>query len=208
MANPDPSSSGGRPFAFIAVIILAVVVGLVWYKRYRPGRPAPTRVAEGPIYLQTDPRWASDTLGGSGETLSEAGCVVCCVAMALDALGVDLHPGQLNARLKGIDGYSREGWVRWNAVAQVAGGKVGFQIPQEASRSAIDGALGEGRQVIAKAALPAGRSHWVLIVGKDADDYWIKDPLGNGTTLERLSKYPGDPQAIRILRAIGTGGGG
>jgi hypothetical protein len=42
--------------------------------------------------------------------------------------------------------------------------------------------------------------HWVLLVGKDGQDYLMRDPLNDGKTLEKLSKYGGDIYGVRIVR--------
>jgi hypothetical protein len=42
--------------------------------------------------------------------------------------------------------------------------------------------------------------HWVLIVGKDGRDYLMRDPLNDGKTLEKLSKYGSDIYGVRIVR--------
>src|SRR5688572_25269564 len=51
-------------------------------------------------YLQHDPSWASDPIGGSGKPLREVGCAICCLSMALAQYGIDRTPGQLNHGLK------------------------------------------------------------------------------------------------------------
>src|ERR1041385_860129 len=43
-------------------------------------------------YLQRDPRWMNETVGGSGETLSQVGCTVCGLAMALGHYGIPIYP--------------------------------------------------------------------------------------------------------------------
>ncbi len=55
--------------------------------------------AGGAYYLQADPRWSSDVIGGSGESLSSVGCTICAVAMAASYLGYEITPKDLNARL-------------------------------------------------------------------------------------------------------------
>jgi len=42
--------------------------------------------------------------------------------------------------------------------------------------------------------------HWVLIVGKDESEYLMRDPLGDGETLGRVSRYNSKIYAIRTLK--------
>jgi ABC-type bacteriocin/lantibiotic exporter with double-glycine peptidase domain len=155
------------------------------------------------IYLQTDPRWADERIGGSNEAIAEVGCTLCCIAMALEHHGLHLTPAELNAKLKAADGYTSRGWVKWHAVSTATGGAVRVEVPDEPSRERIDAALAAGCPVIAKVLLWRITPHWVLLVGKQGDDYVIKDPLGDGTSLERLAKYRSGIQAIRIVRSAG-----
>jgi hypothetical protein len=41
-----------------------------------------------------------------------------------------------------------------------------------------------------------------LIVGKVGPDYWVKDPLGEGRTLDRFSQFKSKIYAIRIVKKI------
>ena len=196
-----------RLHLLIVLVILAVVLAFVWYRRLNaPTSPGPsaTEASDSPaglIYLQTDPRWRNDEIGGSGERLESVGCVVCCICMALEQRGVHLNPRQLNELLKVSDGYTKQGWVKWNTVSKVTGNKIAFQIPETPNPALIDSALKDGRQVIAKVLIGKSVPHWVLIVGKEGSEYLVKDPLGNGRTLEKLSKYKSGIQAIRIVKA-------
>src|SRR5205809_434917 len=51
-------------------------------------------------YLQRDPRWASEPIGGSGKPLGHVGCTLCCVSMALAQYDIPRTPGELNRDLK------------------------------------------------------------------------------------------------------------
>jgi len=171
--------------------------------------PPPVTLSGAAIYLQTDPRWADDKIGGSGETLRSVGCTVCCISMALAHHGVDLDPGKLNRALIERGGYTSRGWVKWDAVRQITSGKVRVRIPRSPAPSDIREALAAGSPVIVKVRLRSGILHWVLVVGlRDGGaggggEYLIKDPLGNGEGLEPLSKFGSDVLAVRIVEKRG-----
>jgi len=158
-----------------------------------------------PIYLQTDPRWGSERIGGSGERLAEVGCVVCCLSMALTHHGIDIPPDALNRLLADNGGYTESGWVVWSAISTITGDRIAVRVPPRPSHALIDQALGRGDPVVAKVVLAGGASHWVLIVGREGREYLVKDPLGDGRSLEPLSGF-GSP--IHSIRIVGPGRAG
>ena len=119
--------------------------------------------------------------------------------MALAEHGIQLDPGALNRELKKRGGYTRRGWLKWDAVRQVTGGKVRIRIPGSPHLSEIDAALQAGNPVIAKVLLASGIHHWVLVVRREGKEYLIKDPLGNGRHLSKLSQFESGVLAIRIV---------
>lgn len=159
----------------------------------------PERADIGPIYLQTDPRWADDAIGGSRESLRRVGCTVCSVSMALAYHGIDLDPGELNRRLKEVDGYTLRGWLKWDAVRQVTDGRVRIELPSNPTQQTIDDALAAGDPVIVKVILRSGIQHWVLLVGREGREYLMKDPLGDGRNLLPLSTIGSEIHAVRIV---------
>jgi hypothetical protein len=153
-----------------------------------------------PIYLQKDSRWKDDKIGGSLETLGSVGCFVCCVSMALAHYGIDLNPKQLNELLKENEGYTSQGWVKWTSVAKITNHQVNFYVPHSPRFSLIDAALKASEPVLAKIKLYGLISHWILIVGKEGSDYLVKDPLGSGESLKKLSTFKSKIYAIRIVK--------
>jgi hypothetical protein len=192
---------------FLLLLVFVAVGGSVWMVRRRLGSPVCASALEESsgsgargIYLQTDPRWADDKVGGSGEKMRAVGCTLCCVSMALQYCGFAIDPGRLNELLKENNGYTRRGWIRWFAVSKLVDDKISVKIPGKPSAEIIDSTLSSGRPVIAKVMIRPSVPHWVLIVGKEDGEYLIKDPLGNGSRLEKLSKYKSGVCSIRILK--------
>jgi hypothetical protein len=155
--------------------------------------------SESPIFLQTDSRWASDEIGGSREPLSAVGCTICSLSMALAHYGLEMTPDQLNERLKIKEGFTAQGWLKWDSVTEVTEQKIRIDIPAKLSHETIDQALKANQPVLAKILLGGRIQHWVLIVGKSGQEYLIKDPLGDGKSLDTLSKYGSNIFAIRIV---------
>ncbi len=64
----------------------------------------------------------------------------------------------------------------------------------------MDRALKEKQPVIAKVFISGIIPHWVLIVGKDGDDYLMRDPLNDAKTVQHLSTYDSKIYAMRTLK--------
>jgi len=154
-----------------------------------------------PFYLQRDVRWKDETIGGTGESLNKVGCTVSSLAMALDSYGFHVTPSDLNAWFKTNNGYTWSGWLKWNGVKTMTGGKVVVRILSKPTHRDIDDALEHREPVMVKVLIRGVVPHWVLIVGKQEREYLIRDPLGDGKTMEPLSKYGSEIYGVRIISA-------
>ncbi len=108
----------------------------------------------------------------------------------------------MNRKLKSDDGFTFRGWIKWDAVRRASGGRVRVDLPQRPSNRDIAKALGEGDPVLVKVILKSGAQHWVLLVGRDGKEYLMKDPLGDGRSLQPLSSLGSDVLAVRVVRKI------
>lgn len=151
-----------------------------------------------PYYLQTDPEWKNDTIGGSKQLLANIGCTVCCVSMAFSQLGLPMNPKILTANMKKQDGFTTRGLLKWEVATGVSGDTIVFETPSKPTYSAIDTAIQSGNPVITKIMLWETVPHWVLIVGKDNDEYLVKNPLCPEKQIQRLSKLSKRIHSIRI----------
>jgi hypothetical protein len=194
-----------------SLLILVIAIWFLSKRKPQPLQSIPStggvsetqyHFSESPIFLQTDARWASAEIGGSREPLRAVGCTICSVSMALAHYGIEMLPDELNEQLKIKQGFTDQGWLKWNTVAEVTNQKIRIEIPTQLSHQAIDQALKADQPVLAKILLGGQIQHWVLIVGKTAQEYLIKDPLGNGKTLDILSKFGSDIYAIRIVAKV------
>ena len=208
-----------KPISYLSSILLLLILitVFVWHEYFMTDSfftPAITLTTDTafhfpiyPIYLQNDPRWKDDKIGGSQETMGEVGCFVSGISMALAHHGIDLNPKLLNELLKANDGYTKQGWVKWQAVSKITYHKVGFHVPSQPRFAVIDAALEAGEPILAKIRLSGRFPHWVLIVGKAGQDYLVKDPLGDGESLDKLSKFNSKIYAIRVVKKIETEAG-
>jgi hypothetical protein len=151
-------------------------------------------------YLQNDPAWKDDTIGGSGERLGRVGCAVASLAMAFDHYGVKATPKDLNNFLKTSEGYTLRGWLKWNAISKFADGKVTMAYIGPATHARMDEALRQQQPIIVKVFINRVIPHWVLVVGKEGDDYLMRDPLDESKSVKRLSGYESKIYAMRTLK--------
>lgn len=149
---------------------------------------------------QGDPRWGSERLGGSNQSLAAAGCVMCSVSMGLEQFGIAIDPGELTRRVRAAGGFTETGLLDWPAVTKITGGRIEFDIPDAPTHAAIDDALRRHRPVLAKLRLASGVNHWVLITGKDSTEYLMHDPLADAADHDVFSRYGSNILAIRIMR--------
>ena len=156
-------------------------------------------------YRQHDPRWAEERIGGFGESMGSVGCTLCSLAMALDYYDVKVPPKELNEFLKANEGYNPRGWLRWNSVDKVSGGRVTVEYMGRPNHTVIDGAVKNAQPVLAKVYINAIVPHWVLIVGKEGQDYLMRDPLGDDKAVGKVSDYRSKIYAVRILKRTGEG---
>lgn len=187
------------PFVLVGVLVVASW-GPIGRRIRRGVLEGPSSPAAGEIYLQTDPRWADARIGGSGEKMRAVGCTVCCASMALEYCGFAIDPGRLNKLLKENNGYTKQGWLKWYVLPRLIGGAICVETPDNVSVDLIDSTLEAGYPVMAKVMIAERIPHWVLIAGKKDGEYLIKDPLGDGRGLDKLSKYASDVYSIRILK--------
>jgi len=167
----------------------------------RAKKPVPRFVlASRTHYLQRDARWASEPIGGSGKPLRAVGCTVCCLSMALAQHGVELTPGELNRALKKMDAYTSKGWVRWAAIGQLTGGQLRAEILKHPTHRDIDAALAAENPVLVKVAPPSMTQHWVLLVGRDRQEFLMKDPLDETRTTKPLALLGSDILAVRVVK--------
>jgi hypothetical protein len=155
-------------------------------------------------FAQSDPRWGDDFLGATSDTLAGEGCAVSSAAMVLAFYGIDLDPGRLNEFLSLHDGYTAEGWLRWEVAADFADGKAKHAYEDLPSFFLIDNNLLRGNPVIIRLRLPSGVTHFVVIVGKRGLHYLIQDPASGGDNgVYPLDQLTPKIEALRFYQRLG-----
>jgi hypothetical protein len=115
--------------------------------------------------------------------------------MGSEAQGTPVDPGELNRRLGASQGYTPEARVIWDKVPSATGGAVEATV-----HAVLDAALERGELAVVRFTLPRAAPHWVLVVGKEGDEYLVKDPLVADAAIVKLSSRTSSIQSVRVLR--------
>ncbi len=132
-----------------------------------------------PAFAQDDPRWSDVRLGGSTDTLGDEGCAVTSAAMVAAFYGVMTDPHRLNDFLTRTGGLNSEGLIDWESVSSVAPDHFQLAYNGSASYELIDKSLLAGNPVIVLIPLSDGAYHFVVIMGKEGQTYFIRDPAAS-----------------------------
>jgi hypothetical protein len=177
--------------------------------------PHPRRAIGIEPLSQRDPRWSAARLGDarSRETIGNWGCLLTTFAMIANAYGRDLTPPQLNSLIVNGQGFINNNWTPWNALDRlyndvIFDGRLETRFhPNIVDR--INGAMQAGTAVAIQVDITPNTpyvdedQHWVLLVGRDGDDYRVYDPInGQEVSLRDVYGRPGQPLRDAILSAI------
>jgi hypothetical protein len=135
---------------------------------------------------QRDPLWKDKRLGfrGSTKSIGEWGCLITCLAMVANRYEHRVTPAQLNDAMLRKRGFIEPNLTKWNALNNVYSDIVyEGKVPSSTTiLDRIDRSLERGNPVTVQVDFTRDTpytdndQHWVLIVGKDGDDYRINDP--------------------------------
>jgi len=151
-------------------------------------------------YSQKDPRWATDRLGQTSDTMGRDGCLVTAAAMALTNLGFQTNPQDLNKRLTATNSFTKRGWLIWDGISRVTDGRAKATYYDKVDAPTIDACMRRGDYPMVQFYLPNGRSHWAMIVKHDARGYHMRDPL---RVSEKPLIFPAGIKGYRAVRCIG-----
>lgn len=152
------------------------------------------------VYSQVDPRWTSDRLGNSSDSMGRGGCLVTAASMALTNLGFQTNPKDLNKRLTHTKSYTKNGWLIWDGIRRVTDGRAVATYYDKVDAPTIDACMRRGHYPLVQFYLPNGRSHWAMIVRHDARGYHMRDPL---RTSEKPLLFPAGINGYRAVRCVG-----
>lgn len=168
---------------------------------------------EAVFYRQDDVRWAADFLGDSQFTMKTSGCLVTCIAAAMEmsaskvaAMAEDnaedinriKNPGELNQYLSQNEVYDSQGNLQWEEL----GKSDYFQVDvyDTVSVELIQKCLQEGRYPIVRVRMNGfGKFHYVLITESSNGMFYCMDPLNQDTVPVPLSKYNSRVYAARCV---------
>ena len=151
-------------------------------------------------FYQKDKRWASERLGKSSDTMGSDGCLVTATSMALANLRFQTNPSDLNARLTQVDGFTAKGWLIWDGIRKVTGGRAVAQYYDEVSEGIINSCMREGDYALVQFYLKNGRSHWAMILKRDARGYHMRDPLRQSNV---PLIFPRSSDSFKAVRCVG-----
>ena len=151
-------------------------------------------------FYQKDPRWAKERLGKSGDTLASDGCLVTAASMALANLGFKTNPSDLNKRLTQTDSFTPRGWLIWDGIRKVTGGKAKARFYKAVNEDLITECMVDGYYPLVQFYLPNGRTHWAIILDKSTKGYHMRDPLRRST---KPLIFPHTSDKFRALRCVG-----
>ena len=198
---------------WIGLVLLLFACWLGWfaysYFARRPIAPSggiyfPWRVElRVPHFQQQDEHWRDDRLAWTDGTLGGEGCAVSAAAMVLKFYGIATDPRRLNGYLSATGGYTIEGWIYWEAAANLAPGRVRFAYENTPSYWLIDRNLIRGNPVIVRVRLKNGVTHFVVVAGKQGFDYLICDPMAEeGRGCYPLRELGSDIEALRFYERL------
>jgi Peptidase_C39 like family len=154
-----------------------------------------------PAYFQNDPRWATDKLAQTPQTLAAEGCAVTAAAMVLASYGLATDPGELNVFLRANDGFTERGWLKWEKAVPAAHPSIRFVYEGLPSYGLMDTQLLLGNPVIVRVRYPSNITHFLVVVGKEGWDYLVLDPqtyLRPG--ISTLSEFGSPVEALRYYK--------
>ena len=156
-----------------------------------------------PLFFQNDPRWSEEPLGPTDGTLGAAGCAVSSAAMVLVSYGLDTDPGRLNRFLIERQGYTPQGWIYWEAAAELAPDRVRHVYEDLPTYYLLDSNLARRNPVIVRLRLPGQNTHFVVLAGKEGYDYLVRDPGAGGRKgLYPLREYGSRIEALRYYEKL------
>ncbi|MGL6198486.1 MAG: hypothetical protein ACRC3H_06070 [Lachnospiraceae bacterium] len=190
-------------FIFIGIIGIGVLLAVIARFRAREGiKVQPDQTITGAdtiFYLQNDSQWAKDMLGDSDYTMGSSGCLVTCIAAAMEMEGNERqNPGELNQNLSQNQGYDSEGNLQWEQLDAMDNFQV--DVYDIVSLKLIQECLQQGRYPIVRVKINGnGAIHYVLIVEARDGMFYCMDPLNEDLELVPLSDYNNRVYSIRCV---------
>jgi len=138
----------------------------------------------GSYYNQRDANWGNNTIGSSGQSISNVGCLVTSVAMVLSHYGRSVTPADVAATNGAfVPGTAYMYYQPWSV-----GGATVNRTSVSISTSSIDSELSQGHPVIV--GVYSGPAHFVVLKSGSNGNYTMNDPfIENGHDISFSSHY-------------------
>ena len=194
-------------FLLIAGFIASIYTLRVYYSKVYGIYLTPVNVHEIvniPYYLQNDSQWGGETIGDSNRKMSGAGCLITCVANAMDNLGLTVTPGDVNAKLTEAGGFQGADLI-WYKINEIWP-EIQYRYTRDFSSALIESDLSAGLLPIVNVKIHGvGATHWLLVVGAVNGEFMAFDPLNKEKKPIPLSTH-GKVYAYRVLykNVLGT----
>jgi len=167
------------------------------------------------LLWQNDDRWGGKTLGYGPETIKDVGCLDTSLTMVVNGFGYNETPDTVSQKMVGIGAFSG---------AYINAYRIGDAFPGVALKnlvdceyspaplSDIDAELAANRPVVVRvdqSPSPGLQDHWVVLYGKENNDYLMLDPWnykgdapGKKNYLTQRYNYSGSTPAEAITSVI------
>lgn len=196
--------------AVVGIGIAAFVLALTGYRLSGSTKVLPEADiigAQTVFYQQKDDRWADDKMGTSEYTIGPSGCIVSCIASAMQ-MGIagfpekefvwGSDPGELNQYLSQHQVYDSQGNMQWEPLNALDDFTV--DVYQGVSSELIQKCLQQGHYPIVRVRMNGfGNFHYVLITEAREGMFYCMDPLNEAATLTPLSEFGNRVYAIRCV---------
>lgn len=199
--------AGVKKKCFIWLLCIAILVILLaaflWRIRgsviLTPVETIPA--SETVFYSQNDSSWKEDRLGDSAFTMEKSGCLVTCIAAAIqmESLTMDAStPGSLNQYFSKHGVYDAQGNLQWTVLRDIGGLQI--ELPQQVHPNEVMEHLRRKIYPIVRVRMKGlGNFHYVLIVGSENGTYLCMDPLNERGEIVPLSKFGNRVYAVRYV---------
>jgi hypothetical protein len=134
------------------------------------------------LLWQNDDRWANTTLGYGPQTIKDWGCLTTSLTMVVNGYGYNETPASVNQKMAGIGAFHGAG-INAYRIGEVFPGVALKNLVEcensPAPMADIDLELAANRPVLVRvdqSPSPGLQDHWVVLYGKENNDYLMLDP--------------------------------
>lgn len=169
-----------------------------------------------PNYLsQQDPRWKDEKLGFDNTiTIGSDGCALTCLTMLVNGYGFNETPSTMNQKLKAMGSGAGflGGLIVWSGLTRAFPKIIYRDIllcrDQPAPLASINASLDAGQPLVVeidRSPAPNLQNHWVVLYGRQGNDYLILDPWPNPPDNKEtllVGRFGQGREAAQIITAI------